>query len=162
MQPDSVDIALRVLAAAGLGALIGLEREMSNQTAGLRTHILVSLGACLFSMVGAYGFSQSQDVDPTRIAAQVVTGIGFLGAGAILRQGPSVRGLTTSAGMWVTAAVGMAVAFGFWVGALVTTAVTALALYGLKRVERKLLRRSKPDPDGSVTEESDDEKNEFP
>lgn len=145
MQPDTTELVLRVVAAAGLGAIIGLERELSNQTAGLRTHILVSLGACLFSMVGAFGFEPAQGVDPTRIAAQVVTGIGFLGAGAILRQGLNIRGLTTSAGLWVTAAVGMAVAFGFWVGALVTTGVTAVALFGLKRVERKLLRRLKPD-----------------
>ncbi|MCA1841136.1 MAG: MgtC/SapB family protein [Actinomycetota bacterium] len=139
-----IDLIVRVLIAAVLGALIGLDRELSNQSAGLRTHILVSLGALLFTMTGAYVFPQSPNIDPTRIAAQVVTGIGFLGAGAILRQGVSVRGLTTAAGLWVTAAVGIAVALGFWVGAVAVSVVTALSLFGLKRVERKMIQPLKP------------------
>lgn len=147
MVPEisSAELALRILAAGGLGALIGLEREFSGQPAGFRTHMLVSLGSTLFTLVGAYGVSAFYStghvgIDPTRVAAQVVTGIGFLGAGAILRQGVNVRGLTTAAALWVTAAIGMSVALGYWEGALVTTAVTLVALYGLKRVQRWLLR----------------------
>lgn len=122
MQPlpnlETGELILRVLLAGALGGLIGLEREFSDQPAGFRTHILVSLGAALFTLVGAYGlvdFSPGDtfQFDPTRIAAQVVTGIGFLGAGAILRQGLNVRGLTTAAALWVTAAVGTAAGFGY-------------------------------------------------
>ncbi|MDQ3962706.1 MAG: MgtC/SapB family protein, partial [Actinomycetota bacterium] len=111
------DLVLRLVVAALLGGAIGFEREMSEQPAGLRTNLLVSLGACLFTVVGAYGLEgfsgqASINFDPTRIAAQVVTGIGFLGAGAILREGMNVRGLTTAAALWVTAAVGLAVGLG--------------------------------------------------
>src|SRR6266511_5796510 len=90
---------VRVAAAAGLGGLIGLERELDEKAAGLRTHMLVSVGSALFTLVGAYGFSgfPSASVDPSRIAAQIVTGIGFLGAGVIFRQGFTIRGLTTAA-----------------------------------------------------------------
>ncbi len=108
------ELALRVAVAAALGGLIGFERELGDQPAGFRTHILVSLGSALFTLVGAYGatpFLGGNDVvrlDPTRVAAQIVTGIGFLGAGAILRHGFTVRGLTTAAALWVTAAIGMA------------------------------------------------------
>lgn len=146
---STADLLLRVVVAGLLGALVGLDRELSDQPAGLRTHILVSLGAALFTLVGAYGLGGLQanperELDPTRVAAQVVTGIGFLGAGAIIRQGASIRGLTTAAGLWVTAAIGMAVGFGYWAGALATTVAAVLALFGLKRVERRLLHRLKP------------------
>lgn len=142
---DVEQIVLRILVAGVFGALIGLDRELTDQPAGLRTHILVSLGSALFTMVGAYGVTDSAaPVDPTRVAAQVVTGIGFLGAGAILRQGLSVRGLTTAAGLWVTAAVGVAVGLGFWEGAGVTTGVAVFSLFALKPLERKLLGRLKP------------------
>lgn len=127
---------------------MGIEREVSDQPAGLRTHMLVSLGAALFTIAGGFGLSAFSDtteqIDPTRVAAQIVTGIGFLGAGAILRQGVTVRGLTTAAGLWVTAAVGMAVGFGYWEAAIATTAMTVAALFGFKRVERRLLRQLKP------------------
>lgn len=138
------DLVLRVIGAGALGGLVGLERELSDQPAGFRTHILVSLGAALFTMLGAFGLqaffpndSGSVTFDPTRVAAQVVTGIGFLGAGAIIRQGATIRGLTTAAAMWVTAAIGTAVGVGFWRGAIATTVATIFALYGLKRVESK-------------------------
>lgn len=137
-----LEILIRASVAAVLGALIGLDRELSDQPAGLRTHILVAEGSALFTMAGSLGFGAG--VDPTRIAAQVVTGIGFLGAGAILRQGANVRGLTTAAGLWVTAAVGVAVAFGFWPGALITTAITVASLFGLKRFESSFLKKLKP------------------
>ena len=145
------EIVLRVGVAALLGGLVGFEREFSDQPAGFRTHILVALGAMLFTMVGAYGiteFLQSDtniNFDPTRIAAQVVTGIGFLGAGAILREGLNVRGLTTAAALWVTAAVGVAVGLGYWEAAVATTIGAVLALYGLKRLERIVFPRLKRD-----------------
>lgn len=129
-------MALRLLLAAGLGGLVGLEREYSEQPAGFRTHILVSLGAALFTVVGA-----EVGTDPTRVAAQVVTGIGFLGAGAILRQGASVRGLTTAAALWVTAAVGTAAGFGYWEAAVTATVLTVVSLYAFKRIEGLLFRR---------------------
>src|SRR5207253_1246753 len=107
---------LRLFLAALLGSAVGLERELRDREAGLRTHLLVSLGSALFTVVSAYGFHDflvrggtEVRTDPTRIAAQIVTGIGFLGAGAIIRQGLSVRGLTTAATLWVVAAIGMAV-----------------------------------------------------
>ena len=143
------ELLLRIVAAATLGGLIGLEREMGDQPAGFRTHLLVSLGSALFTLAGAYGVVPllGQDVaarfDPTRVAAQIVTGIGFLGAGAILRQGLTVRGLTTAAALWVTAAIGMAVGFGYWSGAVFSALVTIVSLYGLKRIERPLMRRLK-------------------
>lgn len=147
---ESQEFALRIVIAAVLGALVGLDRELSDQPAGLRTHILVSIGAALFTMAGAYGVDGTLGVsdgvkfDPTRVAAQVVTGIGFLGAGAILRRGMNVRGLTTAAGLWVTAAIGLAIGLGFYYVSVVTTLVSVLALFGLKRLERRLLRRLKP------------------
>jgi putative Mg2+ transporter-C (MgtC) family protein len=146
MTLDGIDLFLRILLAAGLGAGVGLERELSDQPAGLRTHILVSLGAALFTVAGAYGVAAltgepSTRFDPTRVAAQVVTGIGFLGAGAIIQQGVNVRGLTTAASLWVTAAIGLAVGIGYYQAATVTTVVTIIALVVLKPVERGVLRR---------------------
>lgn len=140
---------LRLLAAGALGGAIGFEREYSDQPAGFRTHILVSLGAALFTMVGAYGLDEftSEEryvrTDPTRIAAQVVTGIGFLGAGAILQRGIKVRGLTTAAALWVTAAIGMAAGFGYWEGAIGTAVISLVALYFLKQVGRRWFRQMK-------------------
>ena len=122
------DILIRLLVAAALTGAIGLERELRDRAAGLRTHMLVGVGSALFTIVSAYGwsdfqFSTAEGVvfDPTRIAAQIVTGIGFLGAGAIIRQGLSVRGLTTAAGLWVVAAIGMAVGAGYYSAALIAT-----------------------------------------
>lgn len=141
------ELSIRVAAAIVLGGLVGFEREFSDQPAGFRTHILVSLGAMLFTVVGAYGIREfaSDDInfDPTRIAAQVVSGIGFLGAGAILREGLNVKGLTTAAALWVTAAIGVAVGFGYWVGATLTTLGAVIALYGLKRLGRMVFPKMK-------------------
>ncbi|MFN2527000.1 MAG: MgtC/SapB family protein [Actinomycetota bacterium] len=145
-------MVLRLAVAALLGGLIGLEREFSDQPAGLRTHLLVALGAALFTLTGAYGLAvfaggaeDAVRIDPTRVAAQIVTGIGFLGAGAIIQQGFSVRGLTTAAALWVTAAVGMAVAFGYMIGAVFTSVIAIVALYGLKRLERVLFPKIRAD-----------------
>jgi putative Mg2+ transporter-C (MgtC) family protein len=139
---------LRLALAAVLGGLIGVERELREREAGLRTHLLVALGSALFTIVGAYGFrdflASGEAVvraDPTRIAAQIVTGIGFLGAGAIIRQGFSVRGLTTAATLWVVAAVGLAAGAGYYSAAVITTGLVLLALYPLRIMAYQLLRR---------------------
>ena len=143
---------LRLALAAVLGGLIGIERELREREAGLRTHLLVALGSALFTIVGAYGFhaflESGQSVvraDPTRIAAQIVTGIGFLGAGAIIRQGLSVRGLTTAATLWVVAAVGLAAGAGYYSAATITTAVVLVALWPLRIIAYRILRRYRPD-----------------
>jgi putative Mg2+ transporter-C (MgtC) family protein len=137
------DILIRLLVAAALTGAIGLERELRDRAAGLRTHMLVGVGSALFTIVSAYGwgdfqFSTAEGVvfDPTRIAAQIVTGIGFLGAGAIIRQGLSVRGLTTAAGLWVVAAIGMAVGAGYYSAALIATGIVLVGLGPFRWVER--------------------------
>jgi len=146
------ELLLRLALAAVLGGLIGVERELREREAGLRTHLLVALGSALFTIVGAYGFhaflESGQSVvrtDPTRIAAQIVTGIGFLGAGAIIRQGLSVRGLTTAATLWVVAAVGLAAGAGYYSAAAITTAVVLVALWPLRIIAYRILRRYRPD-----------------
>ena len=149
---SSLEVVFRVGLAAVLGGAIGLERELREREAGLRTHLLVSVGAALFTMVSAYAwtdwsFSNREGLvfDPTRIAAQVVTGIGFLGAGAIIRQGLSVRGLTTAATLWVVAAIGMATGVGYYEAALVTTALVLLSLWPLRIVAYRLAARTRPE-----------------
>ncbi len=144
------ELIVRVVVAAVLGGAVGFEREYHDQPAGFRTHILVSLGAALFTLVGTYGMdvftsgATRVSLDPSRVTAQIVSGIGFLGAGAILRFGLNVRGLTTAASLWVTAAIGAAAGLGYWEGAVAVTVAVLGALYGLKWVERRLLYRIKP------------------
>jgi len=132
---STAELVLRLLVAAALGAVVGLERQLSDEAAGFRTHLLVGMGAALFALVS---IQASHD---TRIAAQVVSGIGFLGAAAIIRSGTTVHGVATAASLWVVAAVGMATAFGDWVAALVATAVAVIVLRVVKRLEANLLRR---------------------
>lgn len=136
------ELALRLGVAAALTGAIGLERELRERAAGLRTHMLVGVGAALFTIVSAYGWSdfvfnrdQGTILDPTRIAAQIVTGIGFLGAGAIIRQGLSVRGLTTAAGLWVVAAIGMAAGAGYYTAALIGTGIVLVGLGPIRWLE---------------------------
>jgi len=131
----------RIVVAAGLGGVVGLERELAERDAGLRTHMLVGVGSALFTLVGAYGFSDfpARSVDPTRIAAQVVTGIGFLGAGIIFRQGFTVRGLTTAASLWLVAAIGMAAGAGFWKGAVIAVTVALVSLRPLEWIKEATL-----------------------
>jgi len=134
---SSWQVLLRLAIAAGLGAALGLERELRDHEAGLRTHLLVCLGSAIFTVVGAYGFADfvvggTTRADPTRIAAQIVTGIGFLGAGAIIRDGMNVRGLTTAANLWVVAAIGIACGAGYYSGALIGTAIALVALWPLR------------------------------
>ena len=120
------DSVLRLIVAALLSAVIGIERELRQQDAGLRTHMLVGLGAALFASVGI-----AMGSDPTRIAAQVVSGIGFLGAGAIFRAGETIRGLTTAAGLWLVAAIGVSAGSGLIQLAVIATLVGLAILYGL-------------------------------
>jgi putative Mg2+ transporter-C (MgtC) family protein len=129
----------RLALAAGLGAALGLERELRDHEAGLRTHLLVCLGSAIFTVVSAYGFTDFLvggtavvRADPTRIAAQIVTGIGFLGAGAIIRDGMNVRGLTTAANLWVVAAIGIACGAGYWGAALIGAGLALLALWPMR------------------------------
>jgi putative Mg2+ transporter-C (MgtC) family protein len=147
-------VLLRLAVASALGAAIGLEREWHEQEAGLRTHLLVAMGSALFTIVSAFGFHEFltltgtrrvTQLDPSRIAAQVVTGIGFLGAGAIIRQGLSVRGLTTAASLWLVAAVGMAAGAGFYSGAVIATVLTLFALWPLRRFGKQLVERVRPE-----------------
>jgi putative Mg2+ transporter-C (MgtC) family protein len=142
------EIALRLAIAAILTGAVGLEREWRERAAGLRTHVLVGTGSALFTLVSAYGFneflvggSNVVRADPSRVAAQIVTGIGFLGAGAILRQGLTIRGLTTAAGLWVTAAIGMSVGAGFYSAALITTGIVLFGLGPLRWAEGYIVAR---------------------
>ena len=153
------ELLLRLSLAAVLGGMIGFERELREREAGLRTHLLVALGSALFTIVGAYGFHEFLDsgqsvvrADPTRIAAQIVTGIGFLGAGAIIRHGLSVRGLTTAATLWVVAAVGLAAGAGYYSAAVITTAVVLIALWPLRVMAYRILRRFRVDDGRMVVE----------
>lgn len=136
-QEDILTIAFRLVLAAALGGIIGFERERENKPAGLRTHILVSIGCCLFMLVSGYAprIFESALSDPTRIAAQIVTGIGFLGAGSIIRARGAVYGLTTAASIWTVAAIGMAVGSGFYSGALIGTLLAWIVLSILDRWE---------------------------
>ena len=140
---------MHLLVAAGLAAALGAEREISEQPAGFRTHLLVGLGSALFAVISVYGFQgvaglgppQEVRVDISRVASQIVVGIGFLGGGAILKYGANVRGLTTAASLWVTAAVGTAAGIGMLALAAATAAIALLALT-LLRPLRALIRRA--------------------
>jgi len=133
----------RLLLAALCSGLIGYERESARKSAGLRTHTLVGIGAAVFTIVSIVGFPGS---DSSRVAAQIVTGVGFLGAGAIFREGTYVTGLTTAAGLWVVAALGMAAGSGSYVVAVTGTAVALGTLYGLRAIDAWVFRRKKHVP----------------
>lgn len=137
---DPLHITLRLLLAVVLGGLVGWEREHSRHAAGFRTHILVSLGSTLVMLLSMYGFSAFANephvsLDPARLAAQVVSGIGFLGAGAILHRGLSIQGLTTAASLWVVAAIGLAVGAGFYYASVLSAVFVLLSLRILNQVE---------------------------
>jgi putative Mg2+ transporter-C (MgtC) family protein len=136
----STDLAIRLLVAAGLGAALGLEREYHRKPAGLRTNILIAVGSALFTMLSVSLTAQSGNAD--RVAAQVVTGIGFLGGGAILHQRDSVHGLTTAATIWVNAAIGMAAGLGQLALASAATALTLVVLAVLGPIEGYFERRA--------------------
>jgi putative Mg2+ transporter-C (MgtC) family protein len=135
-MPTDLELLGRLLLAAVLGGAVGAEREVADQPAGLRTHMLLTIGACLFTLVSAYGFGGT--TDPSRLAAQVVTGIGFLGGGAILRHGLNVKGMTTAASIWATASLGVAVGAGRYLLATGATALILVTLFGLRFVRNRL------------------------
>jgi len=130
-----LDLAFRLIVAAILGAIIGIERERHEHPAGIRTHMLVSIGSAAFTVLSIYSFGDVSD--PGRVAAQIVTGIGFLGAGSILKGGGTVHGLTTAASLWVVAAVGMAAGAGAWGVAVATTIIVLISLWPLQEIERR-------------------------
>ncbi|WP_168120853.1 MgtC/SapB family protein [Paenibacillus sp. HB172176] len=144
---DFLELSLRIVIAVIFGGIVGFERELGDHAAGFRTHILVCLGSALISLLSIYGFSEfayepNVRLDPSRLAAQVVSGIGFLGAGTIMRTGISVSGLTTAASLWVVAAIGLAVGAGFYYGATLATAAMLVSLFLLNKVERRFLNSS--------------------
>jgi putative Mg2+ transporter-C (MgtC) family protein len=135
-----LDLVGRLLLAAGLAAFIGVEREIHDHPAGIRTHLLVGLGSGLFTILSIVGFPTSDggSTDPSRVAAQIVTGIGFLGAGAILKYGPTVRGLTTAASLWAAAGIGMAAGAGLPVLGLAATVIVLVSLWPLRLLSERL------------------------
>lgn len=148
---SEVVIVQRLLLITLLAGCIGYERERHGRAAGFRTHILVGLGSCLVMLTGLYltdMFPGRPDMDPTRMAAQVVSGIGFLGAGTIIRYGASVRGLTTAASLWTVAGLGLAVGSGFLFGAVVSTVIVLIVLFGLTRLDRRI-RNERPQDSGA-------------
>src|SRR5438067_8078516 len=148
-MPSNAQLSLRIVLAMVLGGIVGLEREIEGHPAGLRTHMSVALGAALFGVISAYGFDHFQSlrndnnyqVDVTRVASQVVVGVGFLGGGAILKEGVSIHGLTTAASLWVTSAIGLGLGIGSYLAAAITTIVLLLSLVGLRGPRRTLRRR---------------------
>jgi putative Mg2+ transporter-C (MgtC) family protein len=144
-----LDIVLRLGVATLLGCIIGLERERRIWAAGMRTHMLVCVGSALFMLVSLFGFSDALNqpnvmLDPSRVAAQVASGIGFLGAGTIIFRRDAVRGLTTAASLWVVAAIGLAAGGGLYLAAVATTVLTLLILAALKPLERRLFIDRRP------------------
>ncbi|NLV37070.1 MAG: MgtC/SapB family protein [Clostridiaceae bacterium] len=145
-MPFTVEVALRLLLSVGLGGLIGYERENTNRPAGFRTHILVCVGSALVMITSEFIFNRYTgltNIDPTRLGAQVVSGIGFLGAGTIIRDGFNVRGLTTAASLWAVSCVGIAVGSGFYIGAVIATIFIYLILISLKSAEKRITKRNR-------------------
>jgi putative Mg2+ transporter-C (MgtC) family protein len=147
-QISHFELTIRIVFALIIGGLIGLEREWGDHAAGFRTHILVCLGSALIMLLSIYGFSEfatetNVRMDPARLAAQVISGIGFLGAGTILRTGMSISGLTTAASLWVVAALGLAVGAGFYYGALLTGFLVLVNLFLLNKFEKYFTRKRK-------------------
>ena len=143
LTPGILAIALRLGCAMLVGIVIGLEREYTHRPAGLRTHILVALGACVVSITGEMLFAQYHALgatpDPARLSAQVITGVGFLGAGTIMKEGVSVKGLTTAASVWAVACLGIAAGFGYYALAIVGMIFTLITLTIFESLQRKLI-----------------------
>lgn len=145
---ETIEISVRLFTSLILGGIIGYEREINRHAAGLRTNILVCVGSTLIMLLSIYGFNQFLDEpsvrsDPARLAAQVISGIGFLGAGTIMQRGASIKGLTTAATLWVMAAIGLAVGAGFYYPAVITCVIVFLSLRILNKVEHRFLASGK-------------------
>jgi len=136
------DMMVRLLLSVIFGGAIGYVRELKRKAAGLRTHMLVCLGSAIFTLISIYMAEGSASADPTRITSSIVTGIGFLGAGAIFQTGGSVRGLTTAASIWVCAAIGIAVGAGYYDIATFSTILALIVIQLLQTVEQKFVRPS--------------------
>lgn len=142
---ENGEIILRLAVAVGLGMLIGIERILVHKEAGMKTHALVSLGAAVFVIISemiSVKYANIGGFDPTRIASQVIVGIGFLGAGSIILQGNRLLGLTTAGGLWVTAGIGMAAGFGFYSLAVITTILVLFVLVAVNKFEKPIRRIS--------------------
>ena len=143
LKPGIGEICLRLLCAMIVGLVIGTEREYTHRPAGMRTHILVALGACVVAITGELIFNQYQAIgaapDPARLSAQVISGVGFLGAGTILREGPTVKGLTTAASLWAVACLGIAAGSGYYVVALAGMLFILVTLTVFEIIQRKLV-----------------------
>src|SRR5437870_4394449 len=152
----------RVLLAFILGGVVGFERQRVQRPAGLRTHMLVAAGSCCFTVASIYGFQGfGTTVDPSRLAAQIITGIGFLGAGTIFRTSSTVRGLTTASSIWITASIGIVAGLGMLLLALFTTALTWFALFYLKGAEiRRPTRARTSVGEPSIVTPPEDEEDE--
>jgi putative Mg2+ transporter-C (MgtC) family protein len=149
-MPDILIMVARLFVAALLGGIVGLERENKKRAAGLRTHILVSVGSALVMVTAAYVMQQYHgivNIDPTRMGAQVISGIGFLGAGTIIKQGASVKGLTTAASLWAVACVGLAVGAGNYIAAVVAVAIIYGALVLLEKFESRRIDQAQVNPE---------------
>ena len=144
-----ITIVFRIFLAVVLAFAPGVERELTGKFAGLRTHILVCVGACVFTLLSIYGFKMHETVgvigtnDPARIAAQVITGVGFIGAGTVMRNGGNVFGITTAATLWVCAAIGMSCGCGEYVIAIITSIATLIVLVSIRRLEKNFLSKRK-------------------
>ncbi len=142
---NELEMILRLVLSVILGGLIGLERQLHRRTAGLRTNILVCLGSCLIMVLSLHIYELYRNVaavDPSRIASGVITGIGFLGAGTIIRERENIKGLTTAACLWVVSAIGLAVGCGYYTAGVVTAALTLMVLFFLRYFERALFDRN--------------------
>ena len=138
------DIIMRLFIALIVGGLTGLERESSHQFAGFRTHILVSVGSCITSITSLslfFQYNSYSNIDPARLSAQVLSGVGFLGAGAILKTSNGIRGLTTAAGIWATACIGIAVGYGYYILAISAWLFVMITLYILKNIDKMIFKK---------------------
>ena len=153
---ENIVILFRIMLAVLLAFIPGIERELTGKFAGLRTHILVCVGACVFTVLSIYGFEMQSDVgeyhgsirpfiqnDPARIAAQIITGIGFIGAGTVMRHGSNVLGITTAATLWMCAAIGMSCGCGEYITAITASLATLLVLIAIRRLEKSFLSKRK-------------------
>lgn len=156
----NIDLIFRLLLAAVLGGAIGFERERAHKVAGLRTHSLVAMGSALLSVISIYGFeglTGGSAYDPSRLISNIIVGIGFIGGGAILRQGPRIMGTTTAATLWLVAAVGIAAGIGFTFGAIIGAAIGYLLLTVLWQIEKRIIKKI---PYQHIGEISEREKND--
>lgn len=136
-----LEVVVRLVISAIIGGLIGLERELNNRPAGLRTHVLVIVGAALVMLVSKYGFMENSNADPGRLAAQVISGIGFLGAGTIIMQGNIVHGLTTAASLWTSACIGLAIGAGYYIGGIASAIIVMFTLIFLRVFENSVFKK---------------------